>query len=149
MDNKIKVFNYQNLSEITGKPPIICFYSENGACGPSGLFYVIFDDGTLYAYSTFYEKSDKGLIKEIMRYVPELESLIQIPILCEERKRCRFDTVFGVYLGLGNHSLIREDILSDIHEKLDYPTFVKLCEKLVGTSLKPVFEMVNKEINKQ
>lgn len=148
MNSKIKVFNYSNINEITSKSPTICYYSENGACGPSGLFYVIFDDGSLYAYSTYYEKSDMKLIKNIICHAPELRSLIYLDDETSPERKCRNDMV-SIYLGLGNHGLICEHIYSDIHEKLDYRTFIKLSEKIVGSSLKSVFEMVNSKINKQ
>ena len=44
----IKVFNEDNLEEVLNKEPLICYYSENGACGPSGLFFVILSDKSCY-----------------------------------------------------------------------------------------------------
>ena len=64
MEYIIEVFNRDNLVETSKKEPIICYRSGNGACGPSGLFFVNVSDKSCYAYSTFYEKSDFQLIKK-------------------------------------------------------------------------------------
>ena len=39
-----KIFSYENIIETINKKPLVCFYTENGGCGTSGLFVVIFDD---------------------------------------------------------------------------------------------------------
>ena len=55
------VISKENVEQLKSKKPLILFYSENGGCGPSGLFFIIYEDKSAYCYSTFYQKSDKEL----------------------------------------------------------------------------------------
>ena len=146
----IKVFNRDNLVEASKKEPIICYRSENGACGPSGLFFTIFSDKSCYAYSTFYEKSDFQLIKEIIEHVPELRMLIGTDAeLNYKRERCK--TEFEeVYLGLGNYAIMSEEL----HEELDkydeeylFGCFKKLVNNHLDGNIQEVWSLVREAIN--
>ena len=146
----IKVFNRDNLVEASKKEPIICYRSENGACGPSGLFFVIFSDKSCYAYSTFYEKSDISLVKEIIEHVPELRMLIY----SDDRlnyKRERFQKEFEeVYLGLGNYAIMTEELreeLNNYDEEFTFGCFKKLVSNHLDGNIQQVWSMVREAIN--
>lgn len=143
----IKVFNQNNLKEVLNKKPIICYYSENGACGPSGLFFVVFSDRTCYAYSTYYEKSDFNLIHDILEYVPELTSLVRV----EEElnfKRERYKNEYElVYLGLGNYGLLKNDFVGENEGQFDFTRFMEIAQENVDGNMKEIWKMVKEEIN--
>ena len=146
----IKVFNRDNLDEASKKEPIICYRSLNGACGPCGLFFVIFSDKSCYAYSTFYEKSDLQLIKEIIEHVPELRMLIDTDVeLNYKRERCK--TEFEeVYLGLGNLAIMSEELreeLNNYDEKFTFGCFKKLVSNHLDGDIQQVWSLVREAIN--
>ena len=146
----IKVFNRDNLVEASKKEPIICYRSENGACGPSGLFFVIFSDKSCYAYSTFYEKSDISLVKEIIEHVPELRMLIYVDNELNY-KRERFHKEFEeVYLGLGNYAIMTEELreeLNNYDEEFVFGCFKKLVSNHLDGDIQQVWSMVKEAIN--
>ena len=61
-NNVFYVISKENVEQLKSKKPLILYYSENGGCGPSGLFFIIFEDKSVYSYSTFYQKSEKNLL---------------------------------------------------------------------------------------
>ena len=146
----IKVFNRDNLVEASKKEPTICYRSENGACGPSGLFFVIFSDKSCYAYSTFYEKSDISLVKEIIEHVPELRMLIYVDDELNY-KRERFHKEFEeVYLGLGNYAIMTEELreeLNNYDEEFVFGCFKKLVSNHLDGNIQQVWSMVKEAIN--
>ena len=146
----IKVFSRDNLEEASKKEPVICYRSENGACGPSGLFFVIFSDKSCYAYSTFYEKSDISLVKEIIEHVPELRMLIYVDNELNN-KRERFHKEFEeVYLGLGNYAIMTEELreeLNNYDEEFVFGCFKKLVSNHLDGDIQQVWSMVREAIN--
>ena len=146
----IKVFSRDNLEEASKKEPVICYRSENGACGPSGLFFVIFSDKSCYAYSTFYEKSDISLVKEIIKHVPELRMLIYVDNELNY-KRERFHKEFEeVYLGLGNYAIMTEELreeLNNYDEEFVFGCFKKLVSNHLDGDIQQVWSMVKEAIN--
>ena len=146
----IKVFNRDNLVEASKKEPVICYRSENGACGPSGLFFVIFSDKSCYAYSTFYEKSDISLVKEIVEHVPELRMLIYVDDELNY-KRERFHKEFEeVYLGLGNYAIMTEELCEELNnydEEFTFGCFKKLVSNNLDGDIQQVWSMVREAIN--
>ena len=150
MKKKINIFNYANLKEITSKTPAICFYSETGACGPSGLLFVIFEDKTLYAYSAFYRESDLELVREIINHVPEMRSLIYLDSKHFKPKRERRSNMEQLYLGLGNHALVDEKFKIPDHDGItEYRAFIKTCEKYLGRDLGDLLRTVEDAITKK
>ena len=146
----ISVFDKNNLEETSKKEPVICYYSEDGACGPSGLFFVVFTDRSCYGYSTYYEKSDKELIRDIIEHVPELRQVVGFSgNLNYKRKLC--ENLEMVFLGLGNHALIREDLLKQMKEykgKYEYERFKQLIENYVGGDIREIWGLIKTSINK-
>ena len=146
----IKVFSRDSLEEASKKEPVICYRSENGACGPSGLFFVIFSDKSCYAYSTFYEKSDISLVKEIIEHVPELRMLIYVDNELNY-KRERFHKEFEeVYLGLGNYAIMTEELreeLNNYDEEFVFGCFKKLVSNHLDGDIQQVWSMVKEAIN--
>ena len=103
------------MVEASKKEPLICFRSEDGACGPSGLFFVVFSDKSCYCYSSSFKESDSLLVNEIIEHVPELGMLIGSATELDY-KRERYKTEFvEIYLGLGNHAIMTEEL----HEELN------------------------------
>ena len=138
------------MEEASKKEPVICYRSENGACGPSGLFFVIFSDKSCYAYSTFYEKSDISLVKEIIEHVPELRMLIYVDNELNY-KRERFHKEFEeVYLGLGNYAIMTEELreeLNNYDEEFVFGCFKKLVSNHLDEDIQQVWSMVKEAIN--
>ena len=146
----IKVFKKDNLNEVLNKKPLILYYSENGACGPSGLFFVVFDDKSCYAYSTYYEKSDMKLIHEIVEYVPELASLLRDEGNYSFKRERQKDEYEFVYLGLGNYGLILEELYDKMHEyegQYSFGKFKQLVSNNIEGDIKDIYDMVKEEIN--
>ncbi len=146
----IKVFNRENLKETLEKRPVICYYSENGACGPSGLFFVVFSDKSCYGYSTFYGKSDKGLINNIIEHVPELRSLVFVDCDLNFKRERYLNSLEMVYLGLGNYALIQEELLTKMKEyegQYDYSCFKQLVKDCVDGDIQEIWGLVRTAIN--
>ena len=146
----INVFSKNNLEEASKKEPVICYYSEDGACGPSGLFFVVFSDKSCYGYSTYYEKSDKELIRSIIEHIPELRQVVGFSGDLNYKRETR-DNLEMVYLGLGNHALIREDSLKQMKEyegKYVFERFMHLVENYVDGNISEIWSLVKDSINK-
>lgn len=146
----INVFNKNNLEEASKKEPVICYYSEDGACGTSGLFFVVFTDRSCYGYSTYYEKSDKGLIRDIIEHVPELRQVVGFSGNLNH-KREMHENLEMVYLGLGNHALIREDLIKQMKEyegKYVFDCFKQLIKNYVDGDIYEIWSLVKTTINK-
>lgn len=125
-----EIISNENVHTLANKKPLILYYSENGGCGPSGLFFIIFEDKSVYSYSTFYQKSDKELINKTLEYVPQLQGLIGR----NEEHPCEPEKMKGyklVYLGLGNHALMHRSVYKKKYEH-DFGDFITCAEKLSG-----------------
>ena len=146
----INVFSKNNLEEASKKEPVICYYSEDGACGPSGLFFVVFSDKSCYGYSTYYEKSDKELIRSIIEHIPELRQVVGFSGNLNYKREIH-DNLEMAYLGLGNHALIREDLLKEMSEyegKYVFERFMHLVENYVDGNIGEIWSLVKDSINK-
>ncbi len=144
----IKVFDKDNLKETLNKKPIICYYSENGACGPSGLFFVIFSDGDCYAYSTLYKESDKELIRHILEHVPELRQLVHVSGDINPLRERSNDTYESIYLGLGNYGLLREDYALNLDKYEGDYVFTRFGNMVNEYIKKDTFDIFNLVKNK-
>lgn len=137
-----KVFSEENIKEVKNKKPLVLYYSENGACGPSGLFFVIFEDKSAYCYSTFYKKSDRVLVDKILEYVPQLQGLLGR----NEEHPCDPKCMKGyrlLYLGLGNHALMHRSVYKENLE-FDIRGFKTYCEQMCGERITDMFNEVEK-----
>lgn len=147
----ISVFNKDNLEEASKKEPAICYYSENGACGPSGLFFVIFSDKSCYGYSTYYQKSDLKLIRDIVEHVPELRQLVYIEGELNYKRERTKDNLEMIYLGLGNYALVKEDLLKKMREyegQYDFSCFKQLVNDCTDGEINDIWSLVKDAINK-
>ena len=144
----IKVFRKDNLAEVLDKKPIILYRSMDGACGPSGLFFVVFSDRSCYAYSTRYTKSDETLIESIKEYVPEFVQLLGSKKKIKYKREPNRD-LHEIYLGLGNYVLILEDYFSDEDRKKGYsfPLFKQIVKESIDEDITSIYHLVEKEIN--
>ncbi len=145
-----QVFNKNNLKEVLDKKPLICYYSENGACGPSGLFLTVFQDHSCYAYSTYYKKSDKQLIHDIIEHVPELRCLIGLDDVFNFQRKRYVDEYDFFYLGLGNWTLLHHSVVSPNEHaggQYYFPCFKELIRKQTNEDIQSIYEQVRSSIN--
>ena len=144
-----EVFNKDNVMKTLNKTPIICFYAELGACGSPGLMLTVFDDGSSYGYSAYYDNSDKEIIRLVMESIPEIASLLR-PSVEIDFKREKKKSLPYAYLGLGNHSLLRQDIyeeMMDMDDKYTITKFRKTFEKYSNFKANQAYLMVKEAIN--
>ena len=144
------VINKNNIHELENKKPIILYYCPGGACGPSGLFFIVFEDKSIYAYNTLLEKSDSDLITKVVELVPELSPLLRLEKDINF-KRDRFEDLDFIYLGLGNVSLVNSSLVSYLEDenKDEYTItlFKELLEKETNEDISRMFDIVRSEIN--
>lgn len=143
-----QVFNYGNLEETISKKPIALYYSQNGACGPSGLFLVIFMDGSCYSYSTMYEQSDFKLIHDIVEHVPEFKSLLQIKGEYAKKRDWFTVRLQLVNLGLGNEAFVSGEVFEaiSVEDHVYFLDFVKFVKARTGVGLDDMFFSTKKAI---
>ena len=141
-----EVFNKDNVKEVLNKTPLIVFYSENGACGPSGLLLVIYSDHSSYGYSTLYKSRDYQLIKSILEYVPQFSPLLQIEDEHIDKRKRKLDEMNIIYLGLGNFAFIHNSIFEEKLE-MNYPCFKEVVKSLTNKDIGEIFMLVKEEIN--
>ena len=134
-----KVFTYENLKEVENKKPLICYSSSNGACGPSGLFLVVFDD------STYYENSDKELIADIIATVPETYVLLSVfkKVGRKPKRRSYLMEMRDYDLGLGNMVLLNKSI----NERFNFPSFWSFLKEEYNVNVSDIIDIVNEAIN--
>ena len=119
-----KVINSRNVNRISKKNPIICYCSMPGACGPSGLTVVFFDDGTAYGYNERYLDSQK-LVKNIVENVPELGACGLRDIYDNSagaiklKRASQLVNMKSVYLGLGNYAYMNKSLYSQYEEYIE------------------------------
>lgn len=142
----MKIINHENIKETINKQPLVCFYSCNGACGASGLFFVVFDDKSLYAYSTFYENYDETIIKDIVEYIPESKALLFYDGDDYNPKRKSFiNDMEDFNLGLGNAALIDESY-TYFNYTYRIREFYEFVEELSGISVGEIVTNVEKAL---
>lgn len=151
-----KVINSRNIKRISKKNPIMCYYSMMGACGPSGLTVVFFDDGTAYGYNAFYLK-DQKLIKDIMENVPELCGCGMSYIYHgshDQINRVRASQIKDmecIYLGLGNFAYLKKPLYNQYIKQLEitkgakYPTFREYIQSMGYIDLFSMWHIIEGE----
>ena len=142
-----EVFNNDNLSAVVNKTPIICYYAELGACGSPGLILVVYDDELSYGYSAY---DNNVLTKSIIEHIPEMNSLIRFYTNISYKRECHMENLSYVYLGLGNHALLRNDIYEEMMKMdKDYAInkFRKIFEKYSKTPVKDAYSQIKETIN--
>lgn len=138
----MKVINHENIKETINKQPLICFYSSNGACGASGLYFVVFNDKSIYAYSTYYKKHDETIIKDIIEYIPESRGLLFYDNDDYSPKRKSFNDEMKYFdLGMGNSARIDESY-TYFNYNNRISEFYEFVEELVGISVNEIFKNV-------
>ena len=152
-----QAINKKNIKNTLNKNPIICFGSMPGACGPSGLCVVFFDDGSAYGYNTCYSK-DQELIKLILEFIPELGAC-GVGSICEDeniprRRRSQLNKMDSVYLGLGNKAYFKMPLytqFTNLYEEQHKHRFVAFREYINTLGFIDLFDMwqiVEDELNK-
>ena len=141
-----QVFTKENVNEVLHKKPLICFYSSNGACGPSGLMLVIFSDKSSYGYSTYSENTDHQLVVSIASNVPEFGPLLHLEDDYEEKRGRQLEDMSFYYLGLGNACFIHDSLIKE-DEKMNIKAFKKLIEKVANISMDEMFNKIWEETN--
>lgn len=139
----MKVINHENIKETINKQPIICFYSGNGACGASGLFFVVFDDKSIYAYSTYCENYDETIIKDIIEYIPESKALLFYDGDYNPKRKSFISDMEDFNLGLGNDALIDESI-TYFNYNYRVSEFYEFVREFTGVSVSKIFRKVEK-----
>ena len=137
----MKVINHENIKETINKQPIICFYSSNGACGASGLFFVVFDDKSIYAYSTYYENYDETIIKDIIEYIPESKALLFYDGDYNPKRKSFISDMEDFNLGLGNDALI-DELFTYFNYTYRISEFYDFVEEFTKVSVGEIFDEV-------
>ena len=140
----MKVINKENIKETINKKPLICFYSDNGASGANGLFFVVFDDKSIYAYSTYYKNYDETLIKDIVENVPECIGLLFYNSDDYSPKRESYQDEMEYFnLGMGNSVCIDESI-TYFNYNYRVSEFYEFVREFTGVSVSKIFRKVEK-----
>ena len=150
-----KVFDMSNVEETINKNPIICYCSTCGACGPSGLCVVYFDDGTAYGYNLSYDNQE--LYKKIIECVPELGpggfgSAYHSDEPIEFKRAGHVTDMNCVGLGLGNFAYLKEPLHKQYESlkqafKMDrYLIFRMLIASLGYINVFQMFNIVEKQL---
>ena len=149
-NNMVELFNEKNVNEVINKKPLIVYWSSNGASGPSGLMLAIFDDGSTYAYSTFYKYRDDELIDEIVESVPEFKTLMNLGKEKDLKRESYKDQMRLSYLGLGNIAYIDESVFAQFLNKDGkgkYQIFKEVVKNLSGEELFDIAKKVREHFN--
>lgn len=150
-----RVFNWDNIENVTNLKPIICFYSSKGACGPSGTLVVVFENGDSYGYGTTFDSSDVELTKAIVNHVPEFKGLMGFPPDFHPKRENFRDELESIYLGMGNYCFVRSDINDDIIRLSEennwflFKTFAFCLEKFAHKTLGSMYDEIADELTKR
>lgn len=145
-----ELFNDKNVNEVVNKKPIIVLWSRNGACGPSGLMLVIFDDGSSFAYSTFYKYRDNDLIEEIVESVPEFKTLMNLGKETNYKREPFKEQMRLTYLGLGNIAYVENSLFErflNLNGGGKYELFKKVVKQYSGEELSDIAKKVREYFN--
>lgn len=127
---KVKLLNKENVKELKDKEILIFFSSDLGAMGCPGLNFIIFNDGSVYAYSK--EMDDYELINEDV-----LELLFN-----NSEKNVSF---IGEYLGMGNSAYINKKIYDEYKRLIKdyrYPAFREIVIKYSNYDINEIYDLV-------
>ena len=133
-----ELFNEKNVDKVVNKKPLIVSWSRNGACGPSGLMLVFFDDGSSYAYSTFYKYRDDNLIEEIVESVPEFKTLMNFGKEDNYKRAPLKGQMTLAYLGLGNIAYVENNLFNrflNLNGSGKYEIFKRVVKQYSGEEL--------------
>lgn len=145
-----ELFNEKNVDDVIDKKPLIVSWSRNGACGPSGLMLVIFDDGSSYAYSTFYKYRDDDLIDEIVESVPEFKTLMNLGKAENSKREPQKEQMRLTYLGLGNIAYVENKLFEkflNLNGSGKYEIFKKVVKQYSGEELWDIARKVREYFN--
>ena len=145
-----ELFNEKNVDDVIDKKPLIVSWSRNGACGPSGLMLVIFDDGSSYAYSTFYKYRDDDLIDEIVESVPEFKTLMNLGKAENTKREPQKEQMRLTYLGLGNIAYVENKLFEkflNLNGSGKYEIFKKAVKQYSGEELWDIAKKVREYFN--
>ena len=146
----LELFNDKNVDDVIDKKPLIVSWSRNGACGPSGLMLVIFDDGSSYAYSTFYKYRDDDLIDEIVESVPEYKTLMNLGKAENSKREPQKEQMRLTYLGLGNIAYVENKLFEkflNLNGSGKYEIFKKVVKQYSGEELWDIARKVREYFN--
>ena len=144
-----ELINSKNVRRISKKNPIILYSSAEGACGPSGLTVVFFDDGTAYGYNKWYLE-DQKLIKDIAEYVPEfsrsgLENFYDNSLgLIKKHRLSQISQMEYINLGLGNFAYLKPPLYGQFRKYLQETkghTFLMFRKYIQSLRYIDLFEM--------
>ena len=113
----IKILNLVNIKDLPNKEILIFFSSDLGAMGCPGLDFILFIDGSIYAYSK--EMNDYKIINK------NAEKLL----FCNAERNISF---IGEYLGVGNSAFINKKIYDEYKSLIKgyrYPAFREILKK--------------------
>ena len=133
---KVKLLNKDNIKELKDKEILIFFSSDLGAMGCPGLNFIVFNDGSVYAYSK--EMDDYELINEDV-----LELLFN-----NSEKNVSF---IDEYLGMGNMAYINKKIYDEYKRLIKdyrYPAFRELVKKYSKYDINNINNFVEKQLKK-
>lgn len=113
----ITILSKENVKDLPNKEILIFFSSELGAMGCPGLNFILFNDGSIYAYSK--EMKDYKIINK------NAEKLL----FCNAERNISF---IGEYLGVGNSAFINKKIYDEYRSLIrgyKYPAFREIVKK--------------------
>lgn len=143
-----QIFDHENVKETLEKEPLVCFYSANGACGPSGMLLIVFQDGSSFGYNTLHG-GDQALIKRIVEHVPETKGLLGC---INKDYRPKRDTTISqmelVNIGLGNYGCIHRSLFQEnIH--YDLYAIASLIDGITDMKMRDMCALIDETFRKR
>ena len=145
-----ELFSYENIKETLTKKPLVLYFCPPGACGPEGLFFVLFDDKSLYGYLVNHKNTDHQLIKNIIEYIPELKSLLGGNGNYQYKREKYIDDYYLIYLGLGNVGLIKNERFNAknaVNGQYSYPNFIKEVSEYANQNIANLYQEIKEALN--
>ena len=143
-----QIFDHENVKETLTKEPLVCFYSGNGACGPSGMLLVVFEDGSSFGHDTLYGR-DQLLIKEIAEFVPETKGLLGYVNKDYRPKRATtINQMELVNLGLGNYGCIHRSLFQE-NTHYDLYAIASLIDRITDMKLRDMCALIDETFRKR
>lgn len=113
----ITILSKENIKDLPNKEILIFFSSELGAMGCPGLNFILFNDGSVYAYSKIMD--DYKIINKSAEKI----------LFCNAERNISF---IGEYLGVGNSAIINKKIYDEYRSLIrgyKYPAFREIVKK--------------------
>lgn len=154
----IKIFDETNVKTILRKRPLICFRNQASDDLPSfcnGLLFVMFEDNSVYSYSTYgsYSGDDlpsvkrkrRKIIKSICKHVPEMASLFPPRHRPRPKRETFVHSMHFVNLGMKtscyiNNGIHRENVM------LDVVSFTKALLDVYRVDLRALYKTTMEEM---